>query len=229
LERLSHGSLSARIYEVLRSALMAGDYEPAERLKMQDLALELGTSVTPVREACLRLVSEGALELRSGRFITVPELTRERYWQVRLIRIALETLATRLAAERANESDITQLRTLHESFVKSEKAGQADKARRDNQQFHFHVYRLSGMDLLMGQIESMWASMGPILNVYYRQIEHDYVGADEHLQIIEGLATGNGELAAAAVERDIIRGGLNLLRYFDQQGLALNPPIAAVS
>ena len=64
MAKIESGSLSARIYSELRRALIAGDYSPGERLKMQDLAVELGTSVTPVREACLRLVSEQALELR---------------------------------------------------------------------------------------------------------------------------------------------------------------------
>lgn len=217
MEKLSQGSLSSRVYEVLRSALMAGDYEPGEWLKIQNLAEKLGTSVTPIREACLRLVSEQSLELRSGRFITIPDLTRDRYWQVRLIRIALETLATRFAADNATEQDISKLQALHKSFVSYEKSGDAAKARRANQQFHFYLYNLSGMELLMGQIEGMWASMGPMLNVYYRQLDHDYTGADEHEKIIDGLVSRDGEAAAAAVERDIVRGGLNLLRYFDSQ------------
>ncbi|WP_448955529.1 GntR family transcriptional regulator [Labrys neptuniae] len=210
------GSLSARIYNKLREGLIAGNFAPGQRLLMQDLAQQLGTSVTPVREACLRLVSEQALELRSGRFVTVPDLTRERYWQIRLIRIALEGLAAELAVEHVTPEDIVKLRATHELFAAADKAGEADRARHYNREFHFGVYRLSRIPMLVGQIESLWISMGPILNVLYRVEENDYVGAEEHLTLLEALETGKKKAARAALERDIVRGGVNLLKYFDR-------------
>ena len=216
MAKIESGSLSARIYSELRRALIAGDYSPGERLKMQDLAVELGTSVTPVREACLRLVSEQALELRSGRFIVVPELTRARYWQIRQIRIALECLATREGAANCSAEDIARLKSLHDKFVQHEAKGHQVKARHANQQFHFALYALCGMPLLMGQIEAMWASMGPILNVFYLTRDHEYVGAYEHLAIMDALANHDGIAAAAALERDIVAGGLDILRHFDR-------------
>ncbi|MER8670388.1 GntR family transcriptional regulator [Mesorhizobium sp. M1156] len=220
MQPIEQGSLSARTYISLREALIAGNFRPGERLLMQDLAQRLGTSVTPVREACFRLVSEQALELRSGRFITVPELTRSRYWQVRLIRIALEGLAAELAVEHVSEKDIAKLVEIHRDFVAGETSGDADRARRANREFHFGVYRLSKMDMLIAQIESLWVSMGPILNVYYLQAENDYIGAEEHETLIEALRTRNKKVARKAIERDIVRGGMNLLRYFDEQDAA---------
>jgi len=218
VEPVEQGSLSARTYLRLREALIAGSFAPGTRLLMADLAERLGTSVTPVREACFRLVSEQALELRSGRFINVPELTRSRYWQIRLIRIALEGLAAELAAGEVTNKQVEQLEKLHRRFAKSEAAGDAENARVANYEFHFGVYRLSGMDMLVAQIESLWVSMGPILNVYYHWIDNDYVGAEEHLHLLEALRRRDGKAARAAIEKDIVRGGMNLLRYFDAHG-----------
>src|SRR6266542_4946696 len=90
IEPLEQGNLSARTYVALKDALIAGNFRPGQRLLMQDLAEQLGTSVTPVREACMRLVSERGLEVRSGRFVTVPNLTVSRYMEIRTIRIDLE-------------------------------------------------------------------------------------------------------------------------------------------
>ncbi|TJV32098.1 MAG: GntR family transcriptional regulator, partial [Mesorhizobium sp.] len=156
------GSLSARIYNKVREGLIIGNFAPGDRLLMQDLAEQLGTSITPVREACLRLLSEQALELRSGRFVTVPDLSRARYIQIKVIRMALEGLATEHAADHVTPADLEQLETFRASFVKNEKAGNLGEARSSNRAFHFGVYRLSRMPMLIGQIESMWASMGPI-------------------------------------------------------------------
>lgn len=213
------GSLSARIYNKVREGLIVGNFAPGERLLIQDLAEQLGTSVTPVREACLRLVSEQALELRSGRFVIVPELSRERYVQIKLIRMALEGLAAELAVDSVTEEDTKQLETFHSTFVANEKVGDFEAARTANRSFHFGVYRLSKMPMLIGQIESMWVSMGPILNVYYREIPHDYVGAEEHEHLMEALRTGNKKKARAAVENDIKRAATSLLNYFEERAL----------
>lgn len=214
------GSLSARIYNKVREGLIVGNFAPGERLLMQDLAEQLGTSVTPVREACLRLVSEQALELRSGRFVIVPDLSRERYVQIKLIRMALEGLAAELAVDNVSEDDTKQLETFHSTFVASESAGDFEAARTANRSFHFGVYRLSKMPMLIGQIESMWVSMGPILNVYYREIPHEYIGAEEHEHLMEALRTRNKKNARAAVENDIKRAATSLLRYFGERALA---------
>ncbi|MBB3458106.1 DNA-binding GntR family transcriptional regulator [Rhizobium sp. BK313] len=214
------GSLSARIYNKVREGLIVGNFAPGERLLMQDLAEQLGTSVTPVREACLRLVSEQALELRSGRFVNVPDLSLSRYIQIKLIRMALEGLAAELAAENVTESQIDQLADVHATFVASEKTGDFGSARAANRSFHFGVYRLSKMPMLIGQIESMWVSMGPILNVYYREIPYDYVGAEEHDHLLDALRSRNKAKARKSIENDIKRAATSLVRYFEERDLA---------
>lgn len=217
--KIVHGSLSTRIYHSLKDSLIEGNYEPGQRLTMQELAEDLGTSVTPVREACLRLVSEMALELRSGRFATVPELSVDRYRQIKAIRISLESLAAELATEFATAADITTLRELHGNFVASERQANHPETRKFNREFHFHVYRLSGMPMLVAQIENLWASMGPILHVYYTEVENDYLGAEEHEALIQAFVDGDAKAAGKAIERDILRGGLDLMRYFESRGV----------
>jgi DNA-binding GntR family transcriptional regulator len=147
----------------------------------------------------------------------VPLLTRNRYWQIRQIRIALEGLAAELAVDNVKEEDIPKLLDFHTRFVEGEKNGDDGIARRFNREFHFGVYRLCNMSMLINQIESMWISMGPILNVYYREIENDYLGAEEHENVLKALSTRDGKAARQAIEADIVRGGMNLLNYFDRQ------------
>lgn len=214
--QVAQGSLSQRTYEALRASLIDGAFKPGERLLMQDLAERFGTSVTPVREACFRLVSEQALELQSGRFVAVPALTRSRYWQIRLVRIALEGLAAQLAVEHAGQKEIDKLAAVHKAFVKAEQARSQGEARQRNRDFHFGIYRLSGLEMLVAQIESLWVSMGPILNVYYTLPKKQYIGADEHLRLLDALRRKDKAAARDAVEGDIVRGGMDLMRYFDE-------------
>ncbi len=206
-----------RAYAMLREALIAGSFGPGERIVMQDLAARLGTSVTPVREACLRLVSERGLEIRSGRVMVVPDLDLERYLEIRMIRTALEGLATELAAGRAKSADIDALRTIQSGFERARHGGDSRAAIAANRSFHFGVYDLCGKELLLHQIEAMWISMGPLLKVYHEEVITDYVGADEHLRVIEALERRDGAAARQALERDIVRGGEGILRHLTQR------------
>ena len=75
------------IYARLANDLMNGLLLPSERLKIRDLAEKMGTSVTPVRDAVLRLVQDGALIMPSPRDIRVRSLTLTEYLEIRSIRM----------------------------------------------------------------------------------------------------------------------------------------------
>ena len=182
LAPIAQGSLSQRAYSVLRDGLISGQFRPGQRLVMQELADMLGTSITPVREACMRLVSEGGLQLRSGRFAIVPPMTLERYMEVRLMRLELEGLAAEIAAQKATPEDIANPRAIHPEYAAADDNEQPDEAFRLNRDFHFAVYRISGMEMLVSHIESLWTSMGPMLTVFFIRGNRDFLVGREYAQ-----------------------------------------------
>src|ERR1700687_2218832 len=84
---------------------MEGGHVPGDRLVARALAAQLGVSLTPAREAVLRLVSEGALELRNPRTIVVPTLSAQHFREIYCIRHALEPTAAKLAARHLTDED----------------------------------------------------------------------------------------------------------------------------
>ena len=108
---------------------------------------------------------------------------------------------------------------MHGNFVASERQANHSDTRKFNREFHFHVYRLSGMPMLVAQIENLCAQMGPILHVYYTEVENDYLGAEEHEALIQAFIDGDAKAAGKGIERDILRGGLDLMRYFESRGV----------
>jgi GntR family transcriptional regulator, colanic acid and biofilm gene transcriptional regulator len=73
------------------------------------------------------------------------------------------------------------------------------------------------MPMLVSHIESLWISMGPILNVFYNEVENNYVGASEHRRLIKALRAKDGKKAHTAIVMDITRGGEALLRYLAER------------
>jgi DNA-binding GntR family transcriptional regulator len=110
-------------------------------------------------------------------------------------------------------ADVKVIADLQARFEKADHANAPTESIRLNREFHFRVYGLSSMPMLISHIESLWISMGPILNVFYNEVENDYVGAEAHLHVIKALRAKDGKKARAAIVMDIERGGRALLKY----------------
>ena len=101
-----------QIYARLAAQLMSGQLLPGDRLKIRELADEIGTSVTPVRDALLRLVQDGALVMPTPRDIRVRSLTLREYLEIRSIRLELEGMAAGMAAIKATAADVARMEAL---------------------------------------------------------------------------------------------------------------------
>ena len=102
-------SLGAQVYQQLRRDLMAGRYEPGEKLKLRDLAEQLGISVTPVREALARLASDHAIVQLDHRSVRVAAMDIGRFNEIRELRMDLEAKAACHAAHHATSAEIDRL------------------------------------------------------------------------------------------------------------------------
>lgn len=106
---IDHDNLSNKVYATLCDALIKGQFNPGDRIKIRDLAEQLGTSVTPIRDAILRLSHDDAIVFQSARNIQIPVLTEETYLEIRAIRLRLEALAAETAAIVSTRDDIAAL------------------------------------------------------------------------------------------------------------------------
>ncbi|MEU3163086.1 GntR family transcriptional regulator [Streptosporangium sp. NPDC006930] len=91
------------IYETMSEHLRTGHYRAGERLTEARLTAELGVSRVPLREVLRRLAAEGAIEINPHRGASVRILTRDHIAQLFQVRMAVEGMAARLAAQRINE------------------------------------------------------------------------------------------------------------------------------
>ena len=209
--------LSVEIYVELKTLLISGEFKPGERLKLPDLAAQTGTSVTPVREALLRLVSENALEMPSTRAFAVPKLSMERFQQIRAIRQLLEGFASELATPNITAKDLISLEDLHQRFVGAENDRQVIKTMESNREFHFKIYQHANMPMLLSSIESFWTMMGPILHTFYSEMGGTYTGAPQHQVAIKALREKDASAAGHAIRADITGGCDAIERYILNQ------------
>jgi DNA-binding GntR family transcriptional regulator len=98
-----------RIHLRLRRAILQGELAPGTPVIEAELAQQLGSSRTPVREALRRLESEGLLEPRGLRGTVVRAVDRDEVECIFEVREALESLAARRAARRLSDDDLRAL------------------------------------------------------------------------------------------------------------------------
>jgi DNA-binding GntR family transcriptional regulator len=121
--------MSDQIVELLRERIFRRTLRPGERLLEARLCEELQISRAPLREALLRLEREGLVETRPHRGAVVVEVTEIDEAMIRELRVPLESLALRRAAE-ARDPDLvagleTQLNEIREAAASSDSIGAA--------------------------------------------------------------------------------------------------------
>ncbi len=210
----AHETQRERVYFEIRRALMAGDFEPGQKITIGAVASALGVSATPVREALRRLTAERALIMRPNRSVVVPRLSRTEILKIREIRYLLEGEAAAEAAEQAEESEIEELSRLQIAIAGARDRRDRMAILRLNEQFHFVVYNAARTAVLIEIIETLWLRSAPTMNILFQPQFMDRYPADvqnrNNLALIDALRRRAAEDARQAVQREIAEGS-NLL------------------
>lgn len=215
LEKAQRMSLTMQVEASLKSALIVGALRPGARLITKEIAEQLGTSITPVREALLRLVSSGALNATPAQAFLVPEMTLERYQEITQLRKQLEGMAVSAASSQMTPEKVDELRKLADAFNDAIMTGNVEQALLTNRNFRFKIYEYAEMPTLINLIEQLWVRIGPCCSYLYPEngnIPTEHPGYDD---LIEALARGD-ELASLQEVCKAIDAGASVLQkqYF---------------
>lgn len=208
-------NLQDQLYQRIREGLLAGRFQPGERLKIRDLAAEWGTSPMPVRAALQRLVAEGALEGEPQRSVRVPPMTRERYQNIFQVRLGLEGLAVELAIPRLTPADLAELRDCVMRMDQAIEQRQIQAYLAANSQFHLRLYGACGNPVLLRSIESLWLQIGPFFNRLFTGADLSLRLNDFHEEAFAAIEAGDAKAARQAMEQDLSYFARFLLNLLD--------------
>lgn len=227
LTRLERQRAVDAVYEALRQAIVTSVMKPGERLNVEDLANQLGVSLTPVRGAIQQLASEGLVEIRprSGTFIA--SLSPQDVEETFQIRAALECLAGELALENITAQERRRLKELLRSLRKPVRTDEDRKAHeRDNLELHRIIIRGSGNRRLQEMYEELDAHI-KIARIHAG--ESDWRSRlqeeqAEHEAIVDAIDGRDAAALTAALRHHIYRAKealVGALRYRDETAPAL--------
>jgi DNA-binding GntR family transcriptional regulator len=194
-------------YETLRQWVTVGRFLPGERLKLRDVAAELGVGLMPVRTALQRLAAEGALTYSAHRGVAVPRLSRAEFDDVLQIRLLLEGEAAERGALRLSEADRVLLHVELRRMDEALRQRDAKAYLATNEDFHVRLYRAAGSPLLMTLIETVWLRVGPLSNQLFEEVAAAAVLNDAHEDLVRALDARDSAAARRAIERDLFVAG----------------------
>jgi DNA-binding GntR family transcriptional regulator len=211
-------TLAAKAYAQLRLALMRGRLVPGQRLVHRALAVEMGVSPTPVREALLRLVSEGALLLDARSIASVPHLDADAYAEILDLRVELEGRVAEAAATHATPAAIATLAAIHARLVAAKRANDIDTLLSENEDFHFQMIAASGLKVAGRLLQTLWVQCGPTIRLRYSAPHAQSAGGHPHVRLLKAMRARDPAGARAAVERDLLENGEVILRLLPRRG-----------
>ncbi|NOJ59102.1 GntR family transcriptional regulator [Arthrobacter sp. 260] len=207
-------------YAEVRQRILSGAIPPGSLLPQRQLAESLGMSLTPLREALKRLMSEGLVELESHRDARVSAISSQEINDFMDLRLALDPFATALAAERHTDADAAAMK---ESFSRllPVTRDQGDAALTAHRDFHEAIYRGSHNPRLIHLLDEIWdlsdryRRLGLSLPESSASREQDH---EEHEDLLRLVLARRGEDAHRLMEGHVRRSVIGLAA----EGLAGN-------
>jgi DNA-binding GntR family transcriptional regulator len=148
----TEASLTERVYETLKTAILSLALKPREHLVIGDLAEHYQISRTPVREALIMLEREGWVQNdgRRGAMVTVP--SAEAILQTIEIQAVLEAYIAQRAAELATTKQLSVIEDLLDEAEDKLKRGDEDSSRQIGLRFHEMLAEIAGNPRMRAEI-----------------------------------------------------------------------------
>jgi DNA-binding GntR family transcriptional regulator len=203
LDGLGDGPRGQQIVGALRNAIIAGRYEPGDRLIEATLSKELGTSRGPVREALQQLEHEGLVMSVPYRGAVVLGVSDEEVQEVLIpIRLTLERYSFGLALQAMSEADFAELGKQVWVMEQGAKSGDLLKIVEADLHFHDAVISRSGRTHTV----QLWRSITPRIRAYFysygrKRDLHEIV--EEHRELLEALQTRDPDVVMKLLEPHI--------------------------
>jgi DNA-binding GntR family transcriptional regulator len=209
-------SFRNQAYKAIKEAITAANIyaHPNEiRLDERQLSQALGVSRTPIREAMTLLEQEGFLRTLPRRGVFIIRKTRREIVEMVHVWAALESMAARLATQRASDAEIGRLRAMMAEFQVARPDEHMDEYSDANIAFHQAIIAMSGCDLIADITENLFLHVRAIRKVTISQDNRASRSIVDHMRIIEALEKRDTEAAERLVRQHTLDLAAHVEKY----------------
>lgn len=201
-------TLKDHVYDMLRDAITAMDiYGDDADLKLDErsLAEQIGISRTPLREAIARLESDGLVEVVPRKGVYVRRKSLSEILDMIVAWAALESMAARIATERASDAEITNLRRIAGKYNGAGIDSRISEYSEDNIRFHQKILEISKCGVLKDLADGLFLHMHAVRLRAMGEGNRAQRSVADHIEIIEALERRDAEEASRLVREHTMR------------------------
>ena len=209
--------MSTQIAEQLKQLIYAGEFKAGDRLNEAALAVRMGTSRGPIREAIRLLAGTGLVTPVLNRGVFVRQVSVRELVQIYDLRALVFGFAAERAAENVDDAYRARFEALLDAMDQASQSGDSDLYYRLNVQFHDLILVLANSE----RAHLLYESYVKELHLYRRQnfnapgnMRRSNV---EHRRIYDAIAKGQPAKAKAFAEEHIKAGRQRLLALADEK------------
>ena len=210
-------SMVDKAYQQLRRLILDNVWPPGHQALEQEVALQLGMSRTPVREALIRLHNDGLVEVVPRRGVRVLPVSPTDMREIYQILTALEGMAAELLARRKPSE--AELKPLEDATAAMEAALARDDLEAwaaADERFHQTLLELSGNRQLAETVYNYWDRAHRARMFTLRLRPKPINSTREHMALVQCLRAGDAEAAATVNRQHRERANHELLAIFER-------------
>lgn len=208
----AESSLTARVRESIRQAIIDGSLEPGSLHSVKSLADIFKVSRTPVREALIDLAGADMVEFERNRGVRILETSVHDLEEILVLRILLEVPATHRAAKNIDAEVLDGLRQALDAMAEAAESGDEATMMQHDRRFHELINTASGNTRLTEYVDSLRDLIltRGVTTVDITRSLTEIVA--EHEGIIAALASGDADAAAAEMKQHLVNTASLLLQ-----------------
>lgn len=214
-----HRSLVDIALERLRNEILSGRLAPGDKIPQEQVAMQLGISRVPVREALSRLEAEGVVTLRPHVGFVVTKLTLEELEEMYATREIIEGQAIKLATERISDEEVARLEATVVDLRQAAEAGDLARWLSLDREFHLQSYNPCGLRQLLRVISEFWNATQGYRRAYATLTGSIDVATAAHSQILQAVRRRDACEAERLVREHIRETVRRIVANRDDMGL----------
>jgi len=186
--------------------IIKGEYEPGQKLKEEEIAMRLGISRPPIREAFKALETEGLVVRKPRRGVFVSEMSAKDVWEAYTLKAALYEMAAELAMDTISATQISDLDAVVQQMEECLKMDSVDllQYQEYHQNFHSEIMIISGHDRLKKISVSIHNQVGRFSYRSLQNKSHLQSSVRYHRRIINAIKAKDKTLACRLMKEHVL-------------------------
>jgi DNA-binding GntR family transcriptional regulator len=194
--------LSEQAYHRIKEKIIRLEMPPLSVVDEQSLREELGLGRTPIREALHRLSAEGLIIIAPRRGMFVAEISITDLAKIFEVRMVLEGLCARLAAERITEDQLTQMETTMKD-LDAVAPGDAESLMGIDERFHTLLYQAADNEFLLDALDRLHTLSMRLWHLTLNHLGDLREAIDQHREITAALKVRDGDKAEYLIRQHV--------------------------